>query len=88
MKLTDLTPLFEDAPEVMTTGEVCGLIRASESYLYRLVAENRLPCFCVRRSLPLSQGRYSPMPEGRSFQGKHNMLISITVSAVAGEFSM
>ena len=47
MKLTDLTLLFADAPEVMTTGEVCGLIRASESYLYRLVSENRLPCFCV-----------------------------------------
>lgn len=47
MKFADLYSLFEASPEVLTPGEVSRLIRASESHLYRLIAEGRLPCFCV-----------------------------------------
>lgn len=47
MKFADLHSLFEASPEVLTPGEVSRLIRASESHLYRLIAEGRLPCFCV-----------------------------------------
>lgn len=47
MKCTDLHGLFEALPEVLTTGEVCTVIRASESHLLRLIAQGRLPCFCI-----------------------------------------
>ena len=47
MKCSDLKSLFETAPEVMTPSEVGALIRASESHLYRLIAQGRLPCFCI-----------------------------------------
>lgn len=47
MKCPDLHPLFEALPEVLTPGEISSIIRASESHLYRLIAEGRLPCFCV-----------------------------------------
>lgn len=47
MKFVDLHSLFEASPEVLTPSEVSRLIRASESYLYRLIAERRLPCFCI-----------------------------------------
>ena len=47
MKFADLHSLFEASPEVLTPGEVSRLIRASESHLYRLIAEGRLPCFRI-----------------------------------------
>ena len=47
MKFADLHSLFEAPPGVLTPGEVSRLIRASESYLYRLIAEERLPCFRI-----------------------------------------
>jgi excisionase family DNA binding protein len=31
----------------MTPGEVCAIIRASESHLYRLISRDYLPCFRV-----------------------------------------
>ena len=47
MKFADLHSLFEASPEVLTPGEVSRLIRASESHLYRLISEGRLPCFRI-----------------------------------------
>lgn len=47
MKCADLQSLFTTAPQVMTPGEVSAIIRASDSHLYRLIAQERLPCFCV-----------------------------------------
>ena len=40
MKCTDLHPLFATYPQVMTPGEVCAIIRASESHLYRLISRD------------------------------------------------
>jgi len=39
--------LFDPAPGVLTPSEISTIIRASESYLYRLIMEGRLPCFCI-----------------------------------------
>ena len=47
MKCADLHSLFEASSEVMTPGEVASVIRASESYLCRLIAGDCLPCFCI-----------------------------------------
>ena len=47
MKCTDLHTLFATSPQVMTPGEVCAIIRASESHLYRLISRDYLPCFRV-----------------------------------------
>ena len=47
MKCTDLYTLFAPYPQVMTPGEVCAIIRASESHLYRLISRDCLPCFRV-----------------------------------------
>ena len=47
MKCTDLHTLFATSPQVMTPGEVCAIIRASESHLYRLIGRDCLPGFRV-----------------------------------------
>lgn len=56
MKCADLHSLFEASPEVLTPGEVSRLIRASESHLYRLIAEGRLSCFCIGSHYRLLKG--------------------------------
>ena len=47
MKCTDLHTLFATSPQVMTPNEVCAIIRASDSHLYRLIGRDCLPCFRV-----------------------------------------
>ncbi len=49
MKCSDLETLFKPFPDVMTPKEISIAIRASESHIYRLIVQERLPCFCVGR---------------------------------------
>ena len=47
MKCADIQFLLRNSPDVLTAGEVASLIRSSESYVCRLIRDDRLPGFRV-----------------------------------------